>query len=67
MGWFDDREHATSVLTTAMAEDTGKINEVGTTTLGALTGASGSLLVGFIIAFCFNWQMSLAGLILFPF
>lgn len=55
MGWFDDREHATSVLTTAMSEDTNKINEVGSSTLGALTGAAGSLVVGICIGLFFNW------------
>lgn len=55
MGWFDDRDHATSVLTTAMAEDTNKINEVGSATLSSVSGACASILVGFIIAFYFNW------------
>lgn len=67
MGWFDDRAHATSVLTTAMAEDTNKINEVGSTTAGAMAAACSALLVGSIIAFCFCWQMTLCALVLVPF
>lgn len=33
LGWFDLREHATSILTTLMSEDTMKINEVGSNSL----------------------------------
>ena len=29
IGWFDDKEHGSSVLTSAMAEDTAIINGVG--------------------------------------
>jgi len=55
MGWFDERDHASSVLTTAMAEDTTKLNEVGSTTSSALAGASGALVAGTCIALSFNW------------
>lgn len=55
MGWFDERDHASSVLTTAMAEDTTKLNEVGSTTSSALAGATGAMVSGTFIALYFNW------------
>jgi hypothetical protein len=33
VGWFDDRSRATSVLTSTMQNDTGRINDAGTTAL----------------------------------
>jgi ATP-binding cassette subfamily B (MDR/TAP) protein 1 len=55
MGWFDDRDHATSVLTTRMAEDCSRLNDVaGNSVQPVLTGFS-NLLAGFIIAMIFCW------------
>ena len=34
MGWFDDKEHGSSVLTSAMAEDTAIINGAGAESFG---------------------------------
>lgn len=67
MGWFDDREHATSVLTTCMAEETAKLNEASNSSLQPIVTGIFSLLFGVVIAFYYCWPMALGALILFPF
>lgn len=67
IGWFDQRENASGVLTNTMAQDTSIINGVSSESLGPICEASFALLVGIIIAFYFCWQEALICLIISPF
>lgn len=67
IGWFDDRKHATSVLTSTMAEETARINEASTTSLQPLVTACFSILFGIIVSSYFCWPMALGGLAIAPF
>lgn len=66
MGWYDDRDNGTSVLTSAMAEDTGVINGASTDSLGPQIEGLGALLIGLLISLIFCWQMALITLALSP-
>ena len=55
LGWFDQRENGTSVLTTSMAEDTGIINGTSSESLAPTIEANCALIVGLIIAFIYCW------------
>ena len=67
IGWFDDRKHATSVLTSTMAEETARINEASTTSLQPLVTACFAIIFGIIVASIFCWPMALGGLAIAPF
>ena len=66
IGWFDERDNATSVLTSAMAEDTSVLNGVSTESLGPMVDACCAVLGGIAIGFVFTWKMSLVCLGITP-
>ena len=67
IGWFDERDNASGVLTNTMAQDTSIINGVSSESLGPIFEAAFALLGGVIIAFIFCWQEALICLVLSPF
>ena len=67
IGWFDERDNASGVLTNTMAQDTSIINGVSSESLGPIFEAVFALLGGVIIAFMFCWQEALICLVLSPF
>lgn len=58
-GWFDQRDHASGVLTKTMAHDTSVINGMATESLAPQVEGSCSFLLGVIIAFIACWQEAL--------
>lgn len=55
ISWFDDRNRAPGILTQVLAEDITEINGMTANSLGLLLEAICSIVVGFTIAFIFNW------------
>lgn len=66
IGWFDDRNRATSVLTSTMAEGTARINDAGSTALQPVITAGMSLTVGLSLSAAFCWPMALGALAVIP-
>lgn len=67
IGWFDEQENQSSVLTSAMAQETALINGASSEALGPYTEACFALFGGIIIGFYFCWQESLITLGCVPF
>jgi hypothetical protein len=55
IGWFDLKEHTTSVLTSAMSEDSAILNGVGTESIGPALEGCFALLTGIIVGFALCW------------
>jgi len=55
LGWFDDRDHSSGVLTSAIAKDTSIINGISTESLGPLFEGGMAITGGVIVAFIFCW------------
>lgn len=55
MGFFDSRDNATSVLTTAIAEETEKINDVATNSIAPLASGFSAILISCSISFTIQW------------
>ena len=55
VGWFDEKENGTSVLTSAMAQDTAIINGVSTESLAPQLEGTCALVVGLVIGFIYCW------------
>lgn len=66
IGFHDFRENGTSVLTSAMAEDSSIINGVSTESIGPLVDGNCALLIGIAIGFAFCWKEALICLGLAP-
>lgn len=66
MGWFDDRGNAVSVLTTRMAEDTQRLNDVSTNSLSPILTGIANLAAGYVICFIYSWQLALISLVIVP-
>lgn len=66
MGWYDDREHSSGVLTSAIAKDTAILNGISTESLGPLMEGGMAVVGGVITAFFFCWQQALACIIVAP-
>ena len=67
IGWFDEKENTTSVLTSAMSEDPHILNGVGTESIGPALEGAFSLLTGILIGFIMCWQEALVCLAVSPF
>lgn len=67
MGWFDDRENATSVLVAAMAEDTSIVNNISTEGLAPQIEGNMAMLSGIGLGLYFCWPEALACIALSPF
>ena len=59
IGFHDFRDNGTSVLTSAMAEDSAIINGVSTESLGPMLDGAMALVVGLVIGFIYCWQEAL--------
>lgn len=66
IGFFDDREHASSVLTSSMAQDTSIVNGVSSESLGPMFEGGCAFVVGLGIGFYFQWKESLVCLCVAP-
>ena len=55
LGFFDEPDHASSNMTTAMAEDTQQINEVSTNSMSPVLTGAFALISGCIFAYVFSW------------
>ena len=66
VGFHDDRENGTSVLTSAMAEDTALVNGISTESIGPMVDGGIAITVGLAIGFFFSWKMALICLGLAP-
>lgn len=67
IGWFDDRENAPGILTSALANDTSVLNGVSTEGIAVIMEAGFAILVGIIIGFSFNWKIACVSLACTPF
>jgi len=67
IGWFDDKENGTSVLTSAMAEDTALINGVSAESLAPQIEGSFAIIAGITIGLIYCWQEALVCICLAPF
>jgi ATP-binding cassette subfamily B (MDR/TAP) protein 1 len=67
IGFHDFRENGSSVLTSAMAQESSLINGVSTESIGPQVEAFFAVFVGLAIGFGFCWQESLICLALTPF
>ena len=66
IGWFDDRDHSSGVLTSVMAEDTSLVNGAGSESLAPTIEAMFAMIVGIAIGFYYCWQMALTCLLVSP-
>ena len=66
IGWFDHPENGTSVLTSAMAQDTSIINGVSTESIPPQLEALFSFMGGIIIGFIYCWQEALICIVVSP-
>mmetsp|Transcript_41198 Transcript_41198/g.62679 ORF Transcript_41198/g.62679 Transcript_41198/m.62679 type:complete len:371 (-) Transcript_41198:1272-2384(-) len=55
LGWFDDRDNSTGILTAAMAQDTSVVNGASSESLGPSVEAACAMLVGVGIGCYFCW------------
>lgn len=55
MGWFDNKENGTSVLTSAMAQDTAIVNGVSTESIAPQLEGNMALMAGLAIGFWACW------------
>lgn len=55
LGWFDNREHSSGVLTSAIAKDTSILNGISVETLGPVMEGGMAVGGGIIIALIFCW------------
>lgn len=67
IGFHDFRENGSSVLTSAMAEDSATINGVSTESLGPQVDGFCGLLVAIVIGFIFSWKVALSCIAIAPF
>ena len=66
LGWFDDRDHGTGILTNIMAQETSLINGACTESIGPQVEAGVAMLLGLGIGFYYCWQESVVCLVLAP-
>jgi hypothetical protein len=55
LGWFDSPEHATSVMTSAMASDTQLVNGTASESVGPLVDGMSAMIAGLAVALYFCW------------
>jgi ABC-type multidrug transport system fused ATPase/permease subunit len=67
IGWFDEKENATSILTSAMASDTAIVNGVSTESLAPQLEGNFALFAGIGIGFWACWQESVVMIFVAPF
>lgn len=62
IGWFDFQENQSSVLTSAMAQESAIINGASSESLGPYVEGAFAVIGGLVIGFYFCWQESLVTL-----
>ena len=67
MGWFDDKNNSPGVLSATMASDAQTVNGVSAEGLASTLEAGFATLVGVVIGFIYNWEISLVCLACVPF
>lgn len=67
MGWFDDKDNAPGILSATMASDAQTVNGVSAEGLASSLEGGFAILVGVVIGFAYNWQISLVCLGCVPF
>jgi len=67
IGWFDDKEHGTSIITSAMASDTAIVNGVSTESIAPQVEGNFALIVGIGIGMWACWQEALVMMAVAPF
>lgn len=67
IGWHDDQENASGILSATLAQDVQLLNGVSTEAFGVIAESLCSLTVGVIIAFIFSWKVALVSIALTPF
>lgn len=67
IGWFDETDNSSGILSTTMAEDTGIINGAGSESLAPTFEAAVAMICGLAISFYLCWQMAVTCLAIVPF
>lgn len=67
VGWFDERENAPGILTSALATDAQVLNGASTEGLAVVFEATFAIFVGIAIGFSFNWKIACVALVCVPF
>ena len=67
IGWHDDRNNSSGVITATLASDVQLLNGASSEGAAAILEASASLLWGITLSFVFSWPMGLVGLGTAPF
>jgi ATP-binding cassette subfamily B (MDR/TAP) protein 1 len=66
IGWFDDPKHSTGILTSRLASDTELIQGLLGTRLGLNVQNFTTIIAGLVIAFLYQWKLTLVVLALSP-
>jgi ABC-type multidrug transport system fused ATPase/permease subunit len=66
VGWHDEPDNATGILSAVLAKDVQSLNGVSTEVLSTYAEAAASMLGGIIVAFCFTWQIALMAVAVSP-
>lgn len=67
VGWFDNRDNAPGILTSALANDASTLNGASTEGLAVIMEAAFALLVGMAIGFSYDWRVALVAVACTPF
>jgi ATP-binding cassette subfamily B (MDR/TAP) protein 1 len=67
IGWFDNRDNAPGILTSALANDTSVLNGASTESIAVMTEATFAILIGLIIGFIYDWKIALVSMVCTPF
>ena len=67
IGWHDDRENSSGVMTATLASDVQLLNGVSSDGLAVQVEAMVAVLYGLIFAFVWSWPMALVGIGVLPF
>uniref|UniRef100_A0A8C6N039 Bile salt export pump n=1 Tax=Mus spicilegus TaxID=10103 RepID=A0A8C6N039_MUSSI len=67
IGWFDDLKNNPGVLTTRLATDASQVQGATGSQVGMMVNSFTNIFVAVLIAFLFNWKLSLVISVFFPF
>ena len=67
IGWHDQRDNASGVMTATLASDVQLLNGVSSEGMAVQVEALGAVLCAVIAGFVFSWPMTLVGLGIIPF
>lgn len=59
MGWFDERDNSTGILTSVMASDAQNVNAAASQSLGPMVEGFFSMVGGIAIGCVLSWQIAL--------